>query len=499
MTDNWIAQLDLLIRSGTPLIWIRSHEEERVETLLRQTSERLPDRTLTCWDFVGGLSGALGQEQLGARQPMAVLQWLQERSPSTPTLLLLKDVHRFCEDPGIARMLRNLASQLRTTPHTLIVTCGQWTPPADLDEALTLMDLPLPQEQELRTLLANIARASGRALEADVLEELTHACCGLSEARVRHVAAKALAQRGSLSREDLVDVLEEKRLSLARSEVLEFCRTDATPGDIGGLETLKHWLDQRHRAFNDDARRFGLPLPRGVLLVGPQGTGKSLTARAIAHSWSMPLLRLDVGRLFSGLVGASEARTRDMIQRAEAMAPCVLWIDEIDKGFGNDSRSDGGTSQRVLATVLTWMAEKQSAVFVVATANGVERLPAELLRKGRFDEIFLLDLPSRDERQSILSLHLQRRRPGLNLPLSTVVDRTDGYSGAELEQVVIEAMHLAFAEIRELTESDLILAASQLVPLSRTAREQMDSLKQWASAGRARPASLRAVTNPDAA
>jgi len=188
-----------------------------------------------------------------------------------------------------------------------------------------------------------------------------------------------------------------------------------------------------------------------------------------------------------------------MIQRAEAMAPCVLWIDEIDKGFGNDSRSDGGTSQRVLATVLTWMAEKRSAVFVVATANGVERLPPELLRKGRFDEIFLLDLPSRDERLSILSLHLQRRRPGLNLPLSTVVDRTDGYSGAELEQVVIEAMHLAFAEIRELTESDLILAASQLVPLSRTAREQMEGLKQWASAGRARPASLRAVTNPDAA
>ena len=398
MANTWIGQLDLLIRSGTPLIWIRSHEEERVEGLLRQTCQRLPDRTLASWDFVGGLSGVLGQEQLGARQPMAVLQWLQDRPSSNPTLLLLKDVHRFCDDPGIARMLRNLASQLRTTPHTLIVTCGQWTPPADLDEALTLLDLPLPQEEELRTLLANIARASGRDLEADVLEELTHACCGLSEARVRHVAAKALAQRGSLSRDDLADVLEEKRLSLARSEVLEFCRTDATPGDIGGLETLKHWLDQRHRAFNDDARRFGLPLPRGVLLVvrhvaakalaqrgslsrddladvleekrlslarsevlefcrtdatpgdiggletlkhwldqrhrafnddarrfglplprgvllvGPQGTGKSLTARAIAHSWSMPLLRLDVGRLFSGLVGASEARTRDMIQ-----------------------------------------------------------------------------------------------------------------------------------------------------------------------------------------
>jgi SpoVK/Ycf46/Vps4 family AAA+-type ATPase len=308
-----------------------------------------------------------------------------------------------------------------------------------------------------------------------------------------------LAQRGELGRQDLADVLEEKRLALARSEVLEFCRTDATPADIGGLEALKQWLEQRHRAFSDEARRFGLPLPRGVLLVGPQGTGKSLTARVIAHSWSMPLLRLDVGRLFAGLVGASEARTREMIQRAEAMAPCVLWIDEIDKGFGSDGRSDGGTSQRVLATVLTWMAEKTSPVFVVATANGVDRLPAELLRKGRFDEIFLLDMPARSERQSIMELHISRRRPGLRLPVETVVDRTDGYSGAELEQTVIEGMHLAFAEGRELAESDLIQAAAQLVPLSRTAKEQLEGLKQWASSGRARPASLRLVTNPDRA
>ena len=203
----------------------------------------------------------------------------------------------------------------------------------------------------------------------------------------------------------------------------------------------------------------------------------------------MPLLRLDVGRLFAGLVGASEARTRETIQRAEAMSPCVLWIDEIDKGFGGDARSDGGTSQRVLANVLTWMAEKTSAVFVVATANGVERLPGELLRKGRFDEIFLLDLPFSEERRNILELHIQRRRPNLNLPLAAVIDRSEGFSGAELEQTVIEAMHLAFAERRELGETDLILAASQLVPLSRTAREQLNALKEWAASGRARAAS----------
>jgi SpoVK/Ycf46/Vps4 family AAA+-type ATPase len=324
-----------------------------------------------------------------------------------------------------------------------------------------------------------------------VLEPLTAACHGLSEQRVRQLAARALARRGALGLDDLAEVLEEKRRAIARSELLEYCPTEATPADIGGLDALKHWLEQRHRAFSEEAQRYGLPLPRGVLLVGPQGTGKSLTAKAIAHSWSMPLLRLDVGRLFAGLVGASEARTREMIQRAEAMAPCVLWIDEIEKGFGGDSRSDGGTTQRVLASLLTWMAEKSSAVFVVATANAVDRLPAELLRKGRFDEIFLLELPDREERRAILDLQLRRRRPQHAIPLEVLLDRTEGFSGAELEQTVIEAMHLAFGDGRELAEADLIAAASQVVPLSRTAREQLEALRAWASSGRARPAAAR--------
>ncbi len=487
---DWNDHLDLLIRASTPLLWIRSGEEERVEALLKQAANRLHPRRFASWDFIEGLKGVLNEDGLGARQPMAVLQWLQKLEKSNPTILLVKDFYRFCDDPGISRMLRNLSEQLRHQPHTIVLCSGPWTPPADLDDVLTILDLPLPQEPELRKLLESISSASDSDLDNDVLEELTHACSGLSEIRVRQVAARALAQRGKMGREDLAEVLEEKRQAIARSEVLEYCVTNATPADIGGLDALKNWLDQRHQAFSDEARRFGLPLPRGVLLVGPQGTGKSLTAKAIAHSWSMPLLRLDVGRLFAGLVGASEARTRETIQRAEAMAPCVLWIDEIDKGFGGDARSDGGTSQRVLANVLTWMAEKTSAVFVVATANGVERLPGELLRKGRFDEIFMLDLPTLEERFSILQLHIKQRRPNSNLPLQVVVDRTEGFSGAELEQTVIEAMHLAFAERRELEETDLILAATQLVPLSRTAREQLELLKEWAATGRARPASI---------
>ncbi|MCX5939690.1 MAG: AAA family ATPase [Cyanobium sp. LacPavin_0818_WC50_MAG_67_9] len=489
MTDSWADQLDLLIRARTPILWIRSLEEERVETLLEQAAQRLGGRTLLRWDFIDGLSGAPNRSGEAARNPMAALACLDPLPPEQGALLVLRDFHRYCEDAGVCRRLRNLAASLRQAPRTLVITAPDWSIPRELEDSITLLDLPLPAAEEIRRLLSTIANASGQPLAAAVCEQLTAACHGLSEQRVRQLAARALARRGQLGEADLAEVLEEKRQAIAKSELLEYCPSEATPADIGGLEALKHWLEQRHMAFSEEAMRYGLPLPRGVLLVGPQGTGKSLTAKAIAHSWSMPLLRLDVGRLFAGLVGASEARTRDMIQRAEAMAPCVLWIDEIDKGFGGDARSDGGTSQRVLGTVLTWMAEKTSAVFVVATANGVDKLPAELLRKGRFDEIFLLDLPSAEERRAILDLQLRRRRPEHTIPLEVLVDRTAGFSGAELEQTVIEAMHLAFAEQREFGEADLIAAASQVVPLSRTAREQLEALQIWASSGRARPAS----------
>ncbi len=489
MTDSWGDQLDLLIRARTPILWIRSLEEERIEALLEQAAQRLGGRTLLRWDFIDGLGGAPNRCGEAARNPMAALACLDPLPPEQAALLVLRDFHRYCEDAGVCRRLRNLAASLRQAPRTLVITAPDWSIPRELEDSITLLDLPLPAAADIRTLLSTIANASGHPLSPDVAEQLTAACHGLSEQRVRQLAARALARRGQLGEADLAEVLEEKRQAIAKSELLEYCPSEATPADIGGLEALKHWLEQRHMAFSEEAMRYGLPLPRGVLLVGPQGTGKSLTAKAIAHSWNMPLLRLDVGRLFAGLVGASEARTRDMIQRAEAMAPCVLWIDEIDKGFGGDSRSDGGTSQRVLGTVLTWMAEKSSAVFVVATANGVDKLPAELLRKGRFDEIFLLDLPSAEERRAILDLQLRRRRPHHNLELAVLVDRTAGFSGAELEQTVIEAMHLAFAEQREFSEADLIAAASQVVPLSRTAREQLEALQSWARGGRARPAS----------
>jgi SpoVK/Ycf46/Vps4 family AAA+-type ATPase len=255
---------------------------------------------------------------------------------------------------------------------------------------------------------------------------------------------------------------------------------------------LKDWLLRRGGAFSEKARQYGLPHPRGLLLVGIQGTGKSLTAKAIAHHWHLPLLRLDVGRLFAGLVGESESRTRQMIQLAEALAPCILWIDEIDKAFsGVEGRGDSGTSSRVFGTVITWLAEKASPVFVVATANNIQTLPPEMLRRGRFDEIFFVGLPSQEERKAIFAVHLARLRPH-NLK-SYDIDRlayeTPDFSGAEIEQILIEAMHIGFSQSRDFTTEDVLEAASQLIPLARTAQDQIQLLQNWASDGRVRLAS----------
>ncbi len=487
--NSWSENLELLIKSRTSLIWIRTKEEERLEKLVNLSCERLNIKRFVCWDCVSGIKGLVNEDGKFPNNPLGILNWLKGQSSEVSTVLLVKDFHKFYDDPTISRTIKKLSSALKETSHNLIISSHLFPSSEELDELMTTINLPLPNQKELKNLIKKIAINTNSNLEEQDLNELSIASSGLTEIKVKQVTAKALAQRGKISKEDIRDILEEKKQVIARSEILEFFEANSSQDDIGGLDVLKVWLNQRYRAFSKEARDYGLPIPKGVLLVGAQGTGKSLTAKSISKSWSMPLLRLDVGRLFSSLVGSSEARTRETISRAEAMSPCILWIDEIDKGFGGDARSDGGTSQRVLASLLTWMAEKESAVFVIATANAIDKLPAELLRKGRFDEIFFLDLPNSEERMSILDLHLKKRRPNYRFPLSTIIDRTDGFSGAELEQAVIEGMHISFSENRELMEKDLIMAVSELVPLSRTAKEQIDLLKEWSSTGRARSAS----------
>lgn len=263
------------------------------------------------------------------------------------------------------------------------------------------------------------------------------------------------------------------------------------------MNNLKDWLNKRKTAFTIQASNYGLPTPRGLLLIGIQGTGKSLTAKAIANDWQLPLLKLDVGKLFGGIVGESESRLRQMINLAETISPCILWIDEIDKAFTNtESKGDSGTSNRVLATFISWLSEKTKPVFVISTANNIELLPLEIIRKGRFDEVFFLDLPKKDEREEIFKIHLQEFRPGtwMSFDYNKLAQLSESFSGAEIRQSVIEGMYLAFYEKREVTTDDICLALKELIPLANLKSNQMLALQNWASSGQIRLASSKTIS-----
>ena len=485
-------EFELLLRARYPLIYIPTREEERVESAIADCAKRLGNRGVYIWDFVDGYQGNPTDEGAGRRNPLQALELVEKLPASVPAVFILRDFHRFLEDVAVSRKLRNLARLLKSQPKNVVLLSPQLSIPEDLADGLTVLEFPLPTTQEIQQELEKLLGATGRSLEKRALDDLVRSCQGLTMERIRRVLARAIATHGELRPDDVDLILEEKRQTIRQTQILEFYPTIANISDIGGLDNLKDWLIRRGSAFSDRARQYGLPHPRGLLLVGIQGTGKSLTAKAIAHHWHLPLLRLDVGRLFAGLVGESESRTRQMIQLAEALAPCVLWIDEIDKAFaGVDGRGDSGTTSRVFGTFITWLAEKTSPVFVVATANNIQALPPEMLRRGRFDEIFFVGLPSQEERKAIFSVHLTRLRPHniKSYDLERLAYETPDFSGAEIEQILIEAMHIGFSQNRDFTTEDVLEAASQIVPLARTAQEQIQFLQQWAASGKARLAS----------
>jgi len=486
-------EFELLLRARHVLIYLPTREEERVEAAIAHSAKQQGDRGVYIWDFVDGYQGNPNDAGFGKRNPLQALEFVEKLPAALPAIFVLRDFHRFLEDVAVARKLRNLARLLKAQPKTIVIVSPQLTIPDDLGEVMTVLEFPLPGIAEIKSELERLIAGTGQALlEPRVLDDWIRSCQGLSMERIRRVLAKAIATHGSLQEDDIELVLEEKRQTIRQTQILDFYPATQQISDIGGLDNLKDWLLRRGGAFSEKARQYGLPHPRGLLLVGIQGTGKSLTAKAIAHHWHLPLLRLDVGRLFAGLVGESESRTRQMIQLAEALAPCILWIDEIDKAFsGLEGRSDSGTSSRVFGTVVTWLAEKASPVFVVATANNIQTLPPEMLRRGRFDEIFFVGLPSQEERKAIFAVHLARLRPH-NLK-SYDVDRlayeTPDFSGAEIEQILVEAMHIGFSQSRDFTTEDVLEAASQMIPLARTAQDQIQLLQNWASNGRVRLAS----------
>jgi ATP-dependent 26S proteasome regulatory subunit len=487
-------EFNLLIRAKYPIIYVVTAEEERAEGAIEQTIKTNNSlREVVYYDLVHGFvhNGEAKNNLLQALQ-------IVEQAPTNLHLVyIFRDLHRRLgkqrTDEMIVRQLRNLFRHLRSSRKTLVLISPILEIPPELEDQIAVLNFPLPAAEDIKTAIHKMVPLHQLKLSPAGLDQLVIACMGLTLDRIKNVLAKPLAQKQYISESDIDLVLREKQQRIQQTEYLEFFAPDETLDNIGGLDRLKQWLMQRQRAFSEEARTYGLPNPKGVLLMGIQGTGKSLCAKAIAHLWRLPLLRLDVGRLFGSLVGQSESRTRQTIQLTEALAPCILWMDEIDKAFAGmgGTSTDSGTSQRVFGTLLTWMQEKSSPVFVVATANNIDALPPELLRKGRFDEIFFINLPSQAEREQIFMVHLQRFRPTTmrNFDVEHLAQLASEFSGAEIEQAIIEGMYRAFHENRDVCTDDIESAIKDTVPLASTAREQINYMKNWAAQGRARIAS----------
>ena len=499
MPDKQETELDILIRARYPLIYLVSWEERRVESMLASLAARRGKR-LYFWTVTEGMAEANASPDSSTRDPRAALDFVLKSDQQA--IFVLKDFHSFMQDAGVIRRLRDAAQLLKPSRKSLILLSPLLTLPVELEKDVTVVDYDLPGQEELRSLLREAVAASqgGKKYPIELKpgeeDRLVQAALGMTLSEAENAFAKSIVRNDRLGIEALDVILDEIKQVVRKSRQLEYYEADSDFGQIGGLEFLKDWLQRRGRAFGEEARRFGLPQPKGLLLLGVQGCGKSLTCKAIAGLWKVPLLRLDMGSIFGGIVGQSEENMRRAIKTAESVAPCVLWLDEIEKGLSgtrSSDFSDAGTTARVFSSFLTWLQEKKRPVFVAATANNIQMLPPELLRKGRLDEIFFVDLPAQAERREIFAIHVKGkgRDPG-GFDLEALARQAQGFSGAEIEQAVVSALYEAFYQGRDLSQPDLDAAVKSLIPLSRTMREEIDALRAWAST-RARPASLGAA------
>ncbi|MGF1516845.1 MAG: AAA family ATPase [Nodosilinea sp.] len=494
--------LNVLVQAQYPLIYLVTFEEERAEQTIAMVARHVskdqevksPMRVFT-WTMTRGMvefgNQAAGTQNNNTVSPEAAVEWvIRQREPG---IFIFKDLHPFKDSPAVTRCLRDAIVALKGTRKTIVLMSPVQEIPIELEKEVVLLDFPLPDMTELDEVLSTeMNRARGNSISTEEREKLLKAALGLTRDEAEKVYRKARVMAKRLTAEEVDIVLSEKKQLIRRNGILEFMDVDETINSVGGLEELKRWLQQRSDAFTERAREYGLPQPKGMLILGVPGCGKSLIAKTTSRLWGLPLLRLDLGRVYDGsTVGRSEANLRNALRTAESISPAILFIDEIDKAFAGgvgSSDSDGGTSSRIFGSFLTWMQEKKSPVFVMATANRVEKLPSEFLRKGRFDEIFFVDLPNAEERKDIFQIHLQKRRRDIErFDLDQLTKVCDGFSGAEIEQGLISAMYEAFAQGREFTQLDIIAAIRATMPLSKTMSEQVTALRDWARQ-RARPA-----------
>lgn len=495
-------KIDAYTRARYPLVAVVTHEEERAVKMIESVVGERPDlpaawepRQVVTWSINRGVQGLRDVSPDATLDPIAALQELARYALTTrqPLAVVFFDFHHYLENPMIVRALRELAALFADeTAHTAYFVGPAFTVPADLEKTVVLVDLPLPCEAELAEILATVERrlsANGIPVTLNGSRpELVRALRGLTAFEAHSVLLNAVVSQKGLNDECVPLVVKEKAQIVRKSGVLEFYDTTETVSNVGGLVYLKAAAAQNLATLEEGAREFGVDPSKGMLLVGVPGAGKSLLAKAIAGG-RLPLLRLDIGALFGGIVGESEGNLRRALKTAEAVAPCILWIDEVEKGLSSQGGElDGGTSTRVFGSLLTWMQESDRDVFVIATANDVRSLRPEFLR--RFSEIFWVDLPNAGDRREILEIHLRKRsRDPEKYVLETIVERTRGFTGAEIEKVVQGALKAAyFAKRQDVTNRDLLEAAGNVVPISTTMKEDIEELRIWAR-GRARPAS----------
>jgi SpoVK/Ycf46/Vps4 family AAA+-type ATPase len=501
---NFQTELETLIRARYPILYIITSEELRVQNSVVEIAKKRQKKVFE-WSYSTGIipAGTSIQSQksrsAATKDPLMALDQVIEQVE--PAIFVFKDFHPFLtrNNFAIVRKLKEIALHLKNSFKTIVLVSPVMEIPTELEKEITVLNYPLPSREDLSELLdriiADVKQFKQVTIELDdaARERLLQAALGLTMGEAENVFAKIIVKTERLAGDNVNDVFSEKQQIVRKSGLLEYYATEEDFSRVGGLALLKDWLNKRAVAFTHEARAFGLPPPKGILLLGVQGCGKSLCAKAVSNLWQLPLLRFDMGRMFGSLVGSSEENVRRAITVAESIAPTVLWVDEIDKAFVGSQSSgitDGGTTARVFGTFLTWLSEKTAPVFVVATANDVSQLPPELLRKGRLDEIFYVDLPSDEERAEIYRIHLTKRgRDAGRFDLQALVDASRDFSGAEIEEAIISALYDAFYEKHDLTTAHVLAALSQTVPLAKTMAEKVTAQRNWA-VGRARNASV---------
>lgn len=498
-------KLSNLLRARFPMIYITTFEEDRVTKYIKSVATDVKQvkfpREVFTWTQTNGLyNDSTGKSVNDTTCPCKMLEYI--RKYEKDAVFIIYDFHvnfglkNRTPDYNTIRKIRDIVPDLKlgTVRKTIFFVSPELIIPESLQKEITIFDFPLPTLKEIKAKFEGMLNQN-KSVEVNLTEDekdkLCKAALGLTLQEAESAFALAMVNDGKIDIKDLPIILEEKIQVIKKTGILEFIKSEYSIKDIGGLDNLKNWLLKRNNSWSEQAKKYCIPAPKGVLVTGVPGCGKSLTAKAMSTIWQLPLLKLDFGKVFSGLVGSSEENMRRALATAEAVAPSILWIDEIEKGLsGLGSNGDSGVSSRIFGQFLTWMQEKESPVFVIATANNISNLPPELLRKGRFDEIFFVDLPTLNERKEIFKLHLERRLKdkevasevaGIKNICGELAKMTEGFIGSEIEQVVVSALCDAFFENRPLKFEDLAKNISTTVPLSMTQREQILALRAWAN------------------